>query len=82
MANLTAQGTVDGAVGTSHYTTTMGMVLMHGLEMPETGGSPNKRDTKKAKAAGHLNVRMLTSGSVHVSRTEQVRVLEKCINGL
>ena len=59
----------------------MGMVFTHSMEIPETGGRPNKRDTKMAKAAGHLNVRMLTSGCVHVSRTEQVRVLEKCISG-
>ena len=35
----------------------------------------NKRDTKTARAAGHLNVRMLTRGSVQVSRTEQMCVL-------
>ena len=35
----------------------------------------NKRDTKTARVMGHLNVRMLTSGSVQVSRTEQMRVL-------
>jgi len=83
MANLTAQGTVDGApLGSSHYTAAMSMVFTHGLEMPETGGRPCKRDAKMAKAAGHLNVHMITSGSVHVSRTNQVRVLEKCIGGL
>jgi len=38
MANLTAQDTLDGALGSSHYTTTMSMVFAHGLEMPETGG--------------------------------------------
>ena len=82
MANLTAQGTVDGALGSSHYTAAMSMVFTRGLEMPETGGRPCKRDAKTAKAAGHLNVRMITSGSVYVSRTDQVRVLEKCISGL
>jgi len=46
MVNLTAQGTVDGALGSSHYTTAMSMVFTHGLEMPETGGRPCKRDTK------------------------------------
>ena len=60
----------------------MGVVFTHGLEIPETGGRPSKRGTKVAKVAGHLNVRMLTNGSVHVLRTEQVRVLEKCISGL
>ena len=59
-----------------HYTAAMGMVFTHGVEMPETSGRRNKRDNKTVKAAGHLNVRMLTSGSVHVSLTEQVRVLE------
>ena len=66
MAKLTEQGTVDGVLGTSHYTAAMGIVFTHGLEMPETGGRPSKRGNKAAKAAGHLNVRMLTSGSVHV----------------
>jgi len=37
MANLTAQGTVDSALGWSHYTAAMSMVFTHGLEMPETG---------------------------------------------
>ena len=39
MANLTAQGTVDGALGSSHYTAAMSMVFTHGLEMPETVSS-------------------------------------------
>jgi len=66
MTNPTAQGTVDGVLGTSHNTVAMGLVFTHGLEIPETGGHLNKRDTKTAKATGHLNVRMLTSGSMHV----------------
>jgi len=36
MGNLTAQGTVDSALG-CHYTAAMSMVFTHGLEMPETG---------------------------------------------
>jgi len=35
----------------------------------------NKKDIKTARAAGHLNVCMLTRGSVQVSRTEQMCVL-------
>jgi len=66
MANLATQGTVDGVLGTSHYTVAMGIVFTHGLEMPETIGRPNKRDTKTAKAESNLNGRMLTSGSMHV----------------
>jgi len=31
MANLTAQGTVDSALGSSHYTGTMSMVFTHGI---------------------------------------------------
>ena len=36
VANLTVQGTVDGALCSSHYTAAMSMVFTHGLEMPET----------------------------------------------
>jgi len=50
MSKLTAQGTVDGALGSSHYTAAMSMGFTHGLEMPETGGRPRKRDAKTACA--------------------------------
>ena len=50
MANLTAQGTLDGALGSSHYTAAMSLVFTHSLEMPETGGRQCKRDAKTACA--------------------------------
>jgi len=71
MVDLTVQGTVDGALGSSYYTDAMSMVFTHGLEqlplLPLYVGTQSREIGQKQPGIDHVHSFSLFFAQINVN---------------